>query len=133
MGWTDIVSDAQGVIAVYHGQPPDLRRVRVHEVSVSREGPAFRLRIDLPSYPELPPAKWIRSGFNTVQIELLFGGVESVLIDGISTNVIADIDVRVDRGVRLELTSPSMRVVVSAISAHVLKVGAYLNGEPFSS
>lgn len=132
MSWNDLVSNPQGLRVIFQGDPPPLVGVSLHEVSVDRDGPSLRLRFDLPGYPSDPPAKWHRLGFNTVQVELLFGRVTELFLTGISTEVIADISIRrnsevsVD-GASLELVSPPMQISAVAASLTVSRMSAYLN------
>jgi hypothetical protein len=129
MSWIDAVSNPQGLQEIYSGDPPSLVGVDVHGVSIEREGPTLRLILDLPGYPDNPPMKWRRSGFNAIQVELLFGGVNDLSLTGISTEVLADIDIRRDGGVVLDLRSKTMRVLAAAASVTISKVSAYLDSD----
>ncbi|RQX14904.1 hypothetical protein DDE19_21615 [Micromonospora ureilytica] len=126
MSWVDLVTNPQGLREIFSEGPPTLSGVSLHGLVVEREGPTLRLRLDLPGYPANPPAKWRRNGSNTVQVELLFGGVSELRLVGISTEVIADIDVR--PGVSLEVRSASMVVSALAASVTVSEVVAYVDG-----
>jgi hypothetical protein len=128
MNWIDAVSNPEGLREVFQGDPPLLAGVAVHTVSVDREGPTLRLRFDLPEYPANPPAKWQRSRFNTVQVELLFGAVRELSVNGVSTNVVADIEIQNGGGVILEMNSPTMRVSARAASVTISRMSAYLDG-----
>ncbi|MFY1583559.1 Imm50 family immunity protein [Micromonospora sp. WMMD734] len=128
MSWIDLVTNPQGLREVFNQNPPLLNGVSLHELVVDREGPTLQLKLDLPAYPANPPAKWIRCGFNTVQIRLLFGGVSDLRLVGISTEVVADVDIKAGDGVVLELRSPSMFVSASAASVTVSKLEAYVDG-----
>ncbi|WP_371687384.1 hypothetical protein [Micromonospora sp. KC723] len=54
-----------------------------------------------------------------MQVELLFGGVTELSLTGISTDVIADISIRRNGGVVLDLVSPAMQIAASAASVTV--------------
>ena len=128
MNWIDLTTNPIGLREIFHGDPPPLVGVSVFGVAVDREGPSLRVTLDLPDYPSDPPVKWKRSGFNTVQLGLLFGGVAELSLTGISTEVIADIAMkRAGSVLRLDLTSTVMRVSASAASVTVSEVTAYLN------
>ncbi|MGC4758564.1 Imm50 family immunity protein [Micromonospora trifolii] len=128
MSWIDLVTNPKGIQEIFPEGPPSLSGISLHELVVEREGPTVRLRLDLPAYPANPPAKWLRAGFNTVQVELLFGGVSELRLVGISTEVIADMEIRPANGVSLEVRSASMVVSAVAASVTVSVVGAYLDG-----
>ncbi|WP_433310994.1 Imm50 family immunity protein [Micromonospora sp. CA-269861] len=127
MSWIDLVTNPQGLREIFPEGPPPLSGVSLHGLVVEREGPTLRLRLDLPAYPADPPARWHRAGFNTVQIELLFGGVSELRLVGISTDVIADLEIRPASGVSLEVRSASMVVSALAASVTVSEVVAYVD------
>ncbi|MEW1589103.1 Imm50 family immunity protein [Micromonospora vinacea] len=128
MSWVDLVTNPQGLRKIFPEGPPPLSGASLHGLVVEREGPTLRLRLDLPAYPANPPATWLRGGFNTVQVELLFGGVSELRLVGIATEVIADLEIRPADGVSLEVRSASMVVAALAASVTVSEVVAYLDG-----
>ncbi|MFI6258726.1 Imm50 family immunity protein [Micromonospora zamorensis] len=128
MSWVDLVTNPQGLREIFPEGPPSLSGVSLYGLVVEREGPTLRLRLDLPAYPADPPARWLRAGFNTVQVELLFGGVSELRLVGISTEVIADLEIRAARGVSLEVRSAPMVVSALAASVTVSEVVAYVDG-----
>lgn len=67
-------------------------------------------------------------GFNTVQVEISFSGLEEVTLTGFGTTVTADILLSADNGVTLEVTSPATRIRAVATTAFISKLTAYLNG-----
>ncbi|WP_405991253.1 Imm50 family immunity protein [Streptomyces sp. NBC_00986] len=127
MTWTSLVQNPEGITSVYQGSPPELLDVHVHEVCLHRDGPALRVRLDLPSYPENPPRKWAAQGFNTVQIEVTFSGLREVKLNGFSTNMTATISIEEDTGVQIHLSAPGSDVRAVANTAIISKVTAYLN------
>ena len=127
MTWTSLVENPEGITSVYQGSPPELLDVHVHEVCLHRDGPALRVRLDLPSYPEIPPKKWAAQGFNTVQIEITFSGLREVELNGFSTDMMATISIEEDMGVQIHLSAPGSEVRAVANTATISKVAAYLN------
>ncbi|WP_165425643.1 Imm50 family immunity protein [Streptomyces sp. BK022] len=128
MSWTSLVYNAQGVIAIYGGDPPPLSNVRIREVRLQEDGPTVILRFDLPVFPENVPKKWVAQGFNTVQLEISFGGIRSLSVEGIATEVVADVAISEGDGVTLVVASPVMRVEAAAQTAFLAKVSAYWDG-----
>ncbi|WP_413757465.1 Imm50 family immunity protein [Streptomyces sp. MMBL 11-3] len=126
MSWTALLVNPQGIDSIYQGSPPRLDGVHVHEVGLSREGPSLRVRFDLPEYPASAPPKWQLQGFNTVQVELCFGGLRSVEIDGFSVRPVGDISLSDDGGIRVFISSDEVSVRAVADTAYVEKVTAYL-------
>ncbi|MFG3123696.1 Imm50 family immunity protein [Streptomyces sp. NPDC048201] len=128
MSWTSLVYNAQGVIAIYGGHAPPLSNVRVREVRLQEDGPSVELRFDLPVFPDNAPKKWVAQSFNTVQLEISFGGIRSLSIEGLATEVVADISISEGDGVTLVVASPVMRVEAAAQTAFLSKVSAYWDG-----
>ncbi|MFF5854834.1 Imm50 family immunity protein [Streptomyces sp. NPDC012751] len=127
MSWISALNNQAGIDAVYQGNPPDLKRVHVHEVNLHQDGPTLKLRIDLPHYPAQPPRKWAAQGFNTVQVEISFGGIKQVTLDGFGTNIVADVSLHAEDGIDLVLTSPELHLHATAEVAFISKLGAYTN------
>lgn len=128
MSWTSLLHNPEGISSVYQGNPPDLTGVRLHEAVLQVDGPTLKLRLDLPRYPDDPPRKWVAQGFNTVQVEISFSGLEEVTLTGFGTTVTADVLLSADKGVTLEVTSPATRIRAVATTAFISKLTAYLNG-----
>lgn len=128
MGWLDLVTNPQGLRDIFQGDVPSLEGVTLHEISIDREGPALRLRLDLPGYPADPPARWRRGGFNTVQVELLFGGVRDLSLAGISTEMLVNVEIQRQGDVIVDVSSPAVRVAAAAGSVTISRLEAYLDG-----
>ncbi|SBT38145.1 Imm50 family immunity protein [Micromonospora auratinigra] len=128
MSWLDLVTNSHGLRQIFHGQAPALDGVDLHEISVGREGPTLRIRFDLRAFPADPPVKWRRSGFNAVQVELLFGGVSALSLQGVSVNMVADVHIEHDGKVSLLITSPAVRVTASADSVTIARIEGYIDG-----
>ncbi|MFM9447661.1 Imm50 family immunity protein [Streptomyces acidiscabies] len=126
MAWDSLLHNPEGIRAVYGGGLPDLRGVQVHEVTLLRDGPVLKIRLDLPMYPEAPPRKWALQGFNTVQIEFSFGSVQRVLVEGFSVEVRADISVSEEEGkVKLDLSAQDVHIEAVADTFYLSKISAY--------
>ena len=128
-GWTDSLGDPSGILAVFDGEPPELNQVSVHELTIGRDGPSVTVTFDLPSYPPEPPAKWARSGADTVQVQLRFFGVTELELQGISVDPVVDIVVGGRDPVRVEIRSPDLTLTASAGFADVARISAYQRGD----
>ncbi|MBQ0848681.1 hypothetical protein J8N05_10720 [Streptomyces sp. BH-SS-21] len=122
------MENPDGINSIYQGSPPRLEGVHIHEVGLSREGPLLRVRFDLPDYPAHAPRAWQLQGFNTVQVELGFGGLRGVEISGFSTHVVGDIALVKDETVQASISSNETSVRAVADIVYVTKMTAYLNG-----
>ena len=127
MSWTALLENPEGIDSIFQGSPPRLEGVHIHEVGLNREGPALRVRFDLPDYPVQAPRKWQLQGFNTVQVELLFGGLHSVEISGFSVEPVGDITLTRDEMVRVVISSNGTSIQAVADSVSIAKTAAYLN------
>ncbi|MEU2148838.1 MULTISPECIES: Imm50 family immunity protein [Streptomyces albovinaceus subgroup] len=136
MQWTALLNNPEGINATYLQDPPDLRGVRIHEVSLQVEGPTLKLRFDLPAYPDHPPRKWLAQKYNTVQVELSFGGLKSISLSGFGTDISADVSITGEGGVNVktgeggvnvEATSPGFHLQANAMTASVSRLSAYAN------
>ncbi|MCF6525064.1 Imm50 family immunity protein [Streptomyces sp. JJ36] len=130
MSWTTILSDAGGIDHVYGGYPPELAQVRLHEVTVHRDGPRVTLRLDLPLYPQSPPKKWLTQGFNTVQINLMLVGVRGISLLGFSANPLVDVEIRETGSgcVEVKIDAPELKFSATGMSLLVSNVSAYMDG-----
>ncbi|MET8198029.1 Imm50 family immunity protein [Micromonospora taraxaci] len=129
MGWIDAATNPQGIMEIFGDDTPPLVGVSLHEVIVGRDGPTLRLRLDLPTYPASPPVKWKRGGFNTVQVELLFGGLTELSLRGVSTHMLVDVDIEANRGIILQVKSEMVNVAAVAASVTISRMEAYLDSE----
>ncbi|MEV3853734.1 Imm50 family immunity protein [Streptomyces sp. NPDC050095] len=127
MRWTSLLHNPEGVNAVYQGNPPDLRGVRVHEVTLQVEGPTLKLRLDLPEYPDRPPRKWAVQKFNTVQIEISFSGLRSVSLGGFKSEISADVSITEGDGVNVRVTAPGVHLQANAATVFISTLTAYVD------
>ncbi|MDN3265459.1 Imm50 family immunity protein [Streptomyces sp. CSDS2] len=132
MSWTYALKNPHGIRTLYQGSPPPLNRVLVHEVALNQDGPTLRLRIDLSRYPAQPPQKWVAQGFNTVQVEITFGGVRTITLEGFGTNSVADISLDKNNGINIIAASPEIRLSANAEFAFISQLRAYANDSPRS-
>lgn len=127
MQWIALLHNPEGINAIYLQDPPDLRGVRIHEVSLQAEGPTLNLRFDLPAYPDHPPRKWLAQKYNTVQVELSFGGLKSISLSGFGTDVSADVSLTGEGEVNVKATSPGFHLQANAMTVFVSRLSAYAN------
>ncbi|MCZ4515936.1 Imm50 family immunity protein [Streptomyces sp. ActVer] len=127
MSWTALLENPEGIDSVFQGSPPPLEGVHIHEVGLNREGPTLRVRFDLSDYPAQAPRKWQLQGFNTVQVELLFGGLRSVEISGFSVEPVGDITLTRDETVHVVISSNETSIRAVADTVSITKTAAYLD------
>lgn len=127
--WTQYVSEATGLAAVYSGTVPALERLNLHEVCLQRDGPSVLLRFDLNKFPVSPPKKWVSQGFNTVQISLRLLGVEDIRLSGWSSNCFIDINLtKIDGRIRLNTSNGPLLMEVTADLVLLNSISAYCDG-----
>ncbi|MFI7384682.1 Imm50 family immunity protein [Streptomyces sp. NPDC049813] len=128
MRWTSALRNPEGINSVFQGEPPDLRGVHVHEMTLQIEGPTLKLRLDLAEYPEQPPRKWSVQRFNTVQIEISFSGLRSVSLTGFENEILADVILSRENGesgVNVSVMAPGVNLQATASTASISKLTAY--------
>jgi hypothetical protein len=54
----DHLVNPQSLRSLYREIPDQLNRVRIRSVNLDWRGPTPRLRVDLPAFPQAPPAEW---------------------------------------------------------------------------
>ncbi|NML34254.1 Imm50 family immunity protein [Paraburkholderia antibiotica] len=124
---TCFLDNPEGLRQIY-GHLPKFDEVNLQRLQFDWNGPSVLLTLDLQEFPKNPPVKWEK--FNTVQVELSFGPLLSVEL------------VKFGRGNRCNLTvsesvDGALEVVVqgeteaklTATSAFICKISAYLNGD----
>jgi len=83
--------------------------------------------VDLPSYPDQPPRKWVAQGFNTVRIEFSLSGLRAITLEGFGAEATANIVLARDNGISIEVASPEIRIRAVADTAYISKLTAYTN------
>ncbi|MGJ7414467.1 Imm50 family immunity protein [Streptomyces cinereoruber] len=125
MSWTSLLVDPSGIERIYDGRVPDLRRLNLHSVEFNREGPSLLLKFDMPSYPENPPAKWKKQGFNVVQVTIGLSGVKNSKLNGFTTSPVVDITLRSQGEITLDVDSNSLQIHATAATVYVSSISAY--------
>jgi hypothetical protein len=92
MKWHKLADNSQ-VISQLYDEAPSLHATRLVEVILHQDGPRLELRVDLAQFPDHPPLRWMRDGYNTAQIQLDFFSLDSVQITGWSTENCVDINI----------------------------------------
>lgn len=128
LSWIETVSNPQPVLAVYGDAVPTLEDVRIEEICLSPDGPTLRLRFDLSTFPEDPPAKWRRDGMDVVQLEVSFGGLHEISIGQLSTNSVCSLKIRKDELLQFSAESESVKLQGVADEATILRISAYAIG-----
>jgi hypothetical protein len=123
--WTSALVDATAIERIFGGEPPELRNTRVHEVTLSRDGPQVIVRIDLPAYPAVPPTKWQSEGFNTVQAEITFVGARGISLEGLGRDPVADVEITRTDTTQVTIESPEFRLSLTADAAVLSNISAY--------
>lgn len=102
-----------------------LDRVRLFEVILGRDGARLRLRVQLPRFPDRPPARWSPEA-NAVQVAVDFWLVEELGIEGWSHAPAGLLSlVREGDGLRLAFDSPHVRIGARCALARIDRFSAY--------
>ncbi len=127
ISWTDNLVDASPLSSIFGTEVPTLNDIDLHEVRLHRDGPRVLLRFDMRDFPARPPQKWIKAGFDRVQIQLIAIGVQSVKISGLQSTIKIDLNIfREEKAVRMTADNGSFKLELTAAALLVEGVSAYL-------
>lgn len=102
------VENPQELIGLYGGVP-SLDTVKIRSIHLSRLGPMVKLRIDLPTYPEAPPAEWKEFHCDTVQCQVEFINVSNFRLRNSALPTVADITFSiVDGAAKVGIEGPGL-------------------------
>jgi hypothetical protein len=102
MMWHLLTMNPDAVSGLYASVPP-LTGLAIVRLQLDREGPRLEIHGNLPTFPDNPPARWVRDGFNTAQLQLDCLGVSDLRINGWGTDPVVDVELSKvsDRQIRL--------------------------------
>ena len=107
-----------------------LERVRLFEVVLDREGRRLRMRMELPRFPDRPPARWSRQA-NAVQVTVDFWSVCALRVDGWSHDPAGVLSLtREGEGLRLLFDAPDVRIAARCAMARIDRFSPYTDGPP---
>ena len=125
--WTQYLGNPLPIKSVY-STVPSLENVRLQEIRLHQDGPRVSLRIDLNSFPENPPRKWIIAKFNRVQLTLILIDISELYLRGWSLNNIGDLNlVASDAGIAVVFDGESVKFECVARFVEVEKLSGYFD------
>ena len=120
MRWYELAENPQAISELY-SDVPSLESVHLIEVSLHRDGTRMSLKVALPRFPDKPPARWKAQGYNTVQVQLDFWTLQTILINGWSTDNFVDIHILPDANKQIDLQIVSSHCSIEA-TAHDFRI-----------
>ncbi|HEX2209964.1 MAG TPA: Imm50 family immunity protein [Longimicrobium sp.] len=125
--WFDACENPQAFAQMY-ASAGGLDEVELFEAVLTREGRLLRLRMELPRFPERPPARWSPDA-NRVQVTVDFWSVEELRIEGWRYRIPGRLSlVRAGDGLRLAFDSPGVRITAWCALARIDRFSAYTGG-----
>jgi len=125
--WTQYLGNSLPIKSVY-STVPSLTNVRLQEIRLHQDGPRVSLRIDLNSFPENPPRKWIAAKFNRVQLTLLLIDISELYLRGWNLNNIGDLNfVASDARIAVAFDGESVKFECNARFVEVEKLSGYFD------
>ena len=91
--WHLLTDNPQAVSRLYTKVPP-LEYVSLIGISLHNDGPVAKIEFDLPNFPDIPPDRWKKSGFNTAQLHLELFVITKFSLEGWSNQLVVDVDIR---------------------------------------
>lgn len=124
--WVDMLVDSSPISAIYGQDIPSLDCVDLHEIQIHRDGPRVTIRFNLGGYPARAPAKWVSSGFNTVQLSLMAMGVKELQVEGLGTECPMNLAIAKEGGLlRICATGEFIKLNVAADALILDGISAY--------
>jgi hypothetical protein len=127
--WIDLLMNPKPMRAIYRGEVPPLVDLNLHEVVVYQNGEdSLHLRFDI-KFPDDPPVKWSKQGFNAVQMILHLYALKNVSINGFSSFGNIDLELsKVPEGIRTAISNDDIQLTAIGANIHASTVDAYLLG-----
>ncbi|HEX4550944.1 Imm50 family immunity protein [Pseudomonas sp.] len=108
--------------------PIPIGEVTLFSLNIDNNRPVIILEFDIAEYPEVPPTKWEKSGFNTCRIGLNCSNIEGLLIKKIPTQNKLTITISNEDG-KYRIRAKNEDSIIEFTTKHILLCGpsAYLN------
>lgn len=90
--WHLLAINPDAIAGLYAVVPP-LSNLVLVRLQLDSDGPRLELDCDLPTFPDRPPSRWLRDGFDTAQIKIQCLGVSDLKIEGWDTSPVLDLEV----------------------------------------
>ncbi|CRK84582.1 Imm50 family immunity protein [Neobacillus massiliamazoniensis] len=111
---------------------PELKNVRIGEFSVQDEGQIVSISFDMPYYADNPPEKWVKQGYNTINVRLDFTAIRELSLKSGSQDFRGNIEINKDESdlLQIEITG-TINAFIKAESGFLQSVEGYINGNLF--
>jgi len=129
MHWIEHLQNPQALSRLYK-VVPELDRVELTRLELDRDGPTLLLTIVLPRFPDRPPGRWMRSGFNTATLRLRLFAVSSYLQSGWQTENTVRVEMsRTGESISLTAVGERMKLEIICGFIDVAGVAGYFRVE----
>lgn len=81
MHWHQMAENPEAIVSLYESVP-SLQSVELYRLLIEERGPTLELSFREIPFPDRPPVRWQRQGFNAVAISLALIEFEALRIDG---------------------------------------------------
>ena len=88
--WHKVLERNQFISSLYH-EVPKLINVRIVGIKITDEGRRVSLHFNMPKFADNPPAKWRKSGYNAVFVELDFFDIQELKVSYSKENLMGNI------------------------------------------
>lgn len=123
--WYDFL-DRNIFIKSLYNEVPNLKDVRIKELSIDDEGDKVKLGFDMPLYAEIPPKKWSGFGYNSIFVEVDLFGIKELIINSSKNTYRGDIAIDKDDNNILHVRIiGSVDVTIQAECGLIQRVSAY--------
>jgi hypothetical protein len=133
MNWHHLSLNPKAVDNLYGDAPPSLRGCSLTGLRLQDRGPTLTVFLEITELPERhrQPKRWDGDS-NRVMIELSFGGLSAVHVEGWSVNNVTDVDIvqaEDKRSIELTLSGTWGRITATSAFFDVMRFDAYQSNE----
>ena len=127
--WYEACDNPQAFRELY-ASGEGLDRVRLFAALLHGDGPHLELRVELPRFPDHPPARWRDPEANRVQVTVQVWSVRDLRIEGWTPESAGLLTLdRASDGLALAFQSETVRINARCASAWIARFSPYWGGE----
>ncbi|MFI6448865.1 Imm50 family immunity protein [Kitasatospora sp. NPDC050543] len=133
--WSELLVRSERLTALYT-EPPPLDSLVLRSVHLSPYGPAVKLRVELPHFPDLAPVAWTEAGCDRFEAQIEFMAVgEDLRMRGVPDRAVVDVEfsplVQVhERRIGVAVRGPGFSLAFTAYAAlKASHLNAYRSGD----
>jgi hypothetical protein len=126
LSWHKLTLNPKVIESIY-SVVPRLEKVAFMQIHFSRDASMISFVLDLPLIPQNPPIRWVKNGFNTVQLKLNCIEVEFVELNGWGHNIIGNLEIiKTNDSIHLQSVSNLFSIKLVCKFVDIAEISAYV-------